>query len=397
MEGVLQMSPLFERQEAEIMSENPLLEVRRLGQSVWLDDIRRGWLESGELKRLIDEDGLAGVTSNPSIFHKAIGGSRDYDEAIRVLAAQGRSREEIYEALTVEDVGRAADLLRPTYDRWGGPRGFVSLEVNPHLAYETERTMAEARRLWSKLARPNVFIKVPATLAGLPAIRQLIGEGINVNVTLLFGLPRYEEVVEAYLSGLEDRAGKGGSLRRVSSVASFFLSRIDVLVDPLLEKMAKAGGDRTALAEKLRGQAALASAKKAFAIYKKLFQGDRFRRLADRGATPQWLLWASPGAKNPAYSDVKYVEPLIGPDTVNTMPMETLDAYRDHGRPKARLEEGLAEAEQVLAELAEAGIDIDRVTRQLEKEGVQKFNEPFDLLMETLDRKREELLREPSA
>lgn len=297
----------------------------------------------------------------------------------------------------MEDVGRAADLLRPTYDRWGGPRGFVSLEVDPHLAYETDRTMAEARRLWSKLGRPNVFIKVPATLAGLPAIRQLIGEGINVNVTLLFGLPRYEEVVEAYLSGLEDRAGQGGSLRRVSSVASFFLSRIDVLVDPLLEKMAEAGGDRAARAEKLRGQAALASAKKAFAIYKKLFQSDRFRRLAERDATPQWLLWASTGAKNPAYSDVKYIEPLIGPDTVNTMPLETLSAYRDHGRPKARLEQGLAEAEQVLAELAEAGIDIDQVTRQLEKEGVQKFNEPFDLLMETLARKRVELLREPSA
>jgi transaldolase len=381
--------------EAGIMSENPLLRLERLGQSVWLDDLRRNFIESGELKRLIDEDGLAGVTSNPSIFNKAIGGSHDYDEAIRTLVAQGKNREEIYEALAVQDVQQVADLLRPKYDRSGGPGGFVSLEVNPHLAYKTDQTITEARHLWSAVHRPNAFIKVPATRAGLPAIRQLISEGINVNVTLLFGLPRYEEVVEAYIRGLEDRAAKGGSLQRISSVASFFLSRIDVLIDPMLEKMRQGGGDKAALAQKLQGQAALASAKKAHDIYKKLFQGDRFRRLADRGATPQWLLWASTGTKNPAYSDVKYVEPLIGPETINTMPLETLQAYRDHGQPEVRLEEGLAEALQVLANLAEAGIDIDKVTQQLEEEGVQKFNEPFDSLLETLARKRGELLREP--
>ncbi|HEY9074598.1 MAG TPA: transaldolase, partial [Desulfobaccales bacterium] len=322
------------------MKENPLLKLTSLGQSIWLDYISRQLIVSGELQRLIDADGLRGVTSNPSIFDKAISGSRDYDADIRKMAMEGRSIEEIYEALTVADVQRAADVFRPLYDRLAGADGFISLEVNPHLAHDTPGTIAEARRLWGKLNRPNVLIKVPATQEGLPAIRQLISEGINVNITLLFGLPRYREVADAYLSGLEQRAAQGLDLA-VSSVASFFLSRIDVLLDPKLEQMAKSGGPLTAAAASLIGEAAIASAKVAYSIYQQIFRDDRYLSLVARGARPQRLLWASTSTKNPAYPDGKYVEPLIGPMTINTLPVETLKAYRDHGDPAARLAEGL--------------------------------------------------------
>ena len=372
------------------MKENPLLKLNGLGQSIWLDYISRQLIVSGELQRLIDEDGLRGVTSNPSIFDKAISGSRDYDADIRQLVLEGRTSEEIYEALTVADVQRAADVFRPLHDHLSGADGFISLEVNPHLAHDTPGTIAEARRLWGKLNRPNVFIKVPATREGLPAIHQLISEGINVNVTLLFGLPRYREVADAYLAGLEERAAQGLHLA-VSSVASFFLSRIDVLLDPKLQQIAKTG-PLAAAAASLIGEAAIASAKVAYAIYQQIFRGDRYLALVARGARPQRLLWASTSTKNPAYPDVKYVEPLIGPMTINTLPVETLKAYRDHGDPAARLAEGLEQAAAVLQRLPELGIDLNQATQQLEDEGVEKFNQPYDHLLGTLEGKRREAL-----
>ena len=279
------------------MKENPLLKLHSFGQSIWLDYIQRRLIDSGELQRLIEEDGLCGMTSNPDIFEKAIEGSHDYDDAVRALARQGKNVEEIYDTLTVEDVVRAADLFRPTYDRLLGRDGFVSLEVNPHLARDTHGTVAEARRLWAALDRPNVFIKVPATLEGLQSIRQLISEGINVNVTLLFGLPRYRQVADAYISGLEARAAKGLPIEGVASVASFFLSRIDVLVDPLLEKIIEKRGAEAQIATGLRGQTAIASAKVAYRIYKEVFGSGRFRELAALGARPQRVLWASTGTQ----------------------------------------------------------------------------------------------------
>ena len=374
------------------MDENPLVKLGTFGQSIWLDYIRRQMIESGELKKFIDADGLKGVTSNPSIFQKAIAGSTDYDEAIRSLVQAGKSVQEIYETLTVEDVGQAADVFRPLYDQVEGKDGFVSLEVNPHLAHDTDGTIAEARHLWRALSRPNVLIKVPATKEGLPAIRQLTSQGINVNVTLLFGLPRYREVAEAYIAGLEARAAQGQPLNRVASVASFFLSRIDVLLDPRLEKLAAAGGPQAQTAKDLIGQVAIASAKEAYRIYREIFGGPRFQKLAASGARPQRLLWASTSTKNPAYPDTKYVEPLIGPDTVNTLPPETLEAYRDHGKPASRLTEAVDRAASGLSRLRDLGIDLDQATQQLEDEGVEKFNQPFDSLMATLEAKRREVL-----
>ena len=366
------------------MSGNSLKRLGSLGQSVWLDYIRRDLIASGQLRRLIEEDGLRGMTSNPSIFEKAIVDSHDYDEDIRAMALKGKGAEAIYEALSQGDVESAADQFRPLYDRTDGQDGYVSLEVNPHLGHDTEGTVEEARRLWAALNRPNVLIKVPATADGLPAIQQLISEGISVNVTLLFGLPRYRQVAEAYIAGLEARAAQGKPLKHLASVASFFVSRIDALVDPLIEELIAQGGKEKDLARKARGQVAIASAKMAYQIYKEVVGGERFRKLAAQSARVQRLLWASTSAKNPDYSDVKYIEALIGPDTVDTIPMETLDAYRDHGKPKARLEQDVEEARSVLGRLHELGIDIDNVTRQLEDEGVEKFNKPFDKLMATL-------------
>jgi transaldolase len=368
------------------MRKNNLKELEALGQSVWLDYIRRDLIIGGRLRRLIEEDGLRGMTSNPAIFEKAITGSPDYDKEIQSLAAQGKDAHAIYDALSLSDVGSAADVFRPLYDRLRGKDGFVSLEVNPHLAHDAAGTIAEGRRLWSALNRPNVFIKVPATTAGLTAIRQLTSEGINVNVTLLFGLPRYREVAEAYISGLEARAAKGLPVKPVASVASFFISRIDTLVDPLLEKIMDRGGKQAESAKTLHGQVAIASAKVAYLMFKEIFGGDRFKRLSGSGARVQRLLWASTGTKNPDYSDVKYVEALIGPETVNTMPPETIDAYRDHGDPQARIEQDLEGARAVLDGLPEVGIRIDKITQQLEDDGVEKFNKPFDKLLDTLSK-----------
>lgn len=372
------------------MKSNPLLKLESFGQSVWLDSISRGMLDSGELLRMINEDGVSGVTSNPSIFEKAIAESNDYDVAIRSLARQGKTAAEIYEELVVEDIQRTADLFRPLYDRMEGRDGFVSLEVSPHLARDSAGTLREARHLWMRVDRPNLLIKVPGTREGLTVIRQLISEGINVNVTLLFGLPRYQAVAEAYIAGLEERAVAGLPLERISSVASFFLSRIDVLVDPLLDKKLMEGGRRENNAFLLHRKVAIASARKAYQLYKEIHTGERFRKLADRGARPQRVLWASTSTKNPAESDVKYVEALIGPETINTIPLETLNAYRDHGNPALRLEDDLEGTEQVLQHLAETGIDLDTVTSQLENEGIEKFVKPFDNLIQALERKKYE-------
>jgi len=366
------------------MKDNPLKQLGTLGQSIWLDYIRRDLIASGQLRRLIEDDGLRGMTSNPAIFEKAISDSQDYDADIQALALQGKNVVEIYEALSQRDVQSAADEFRPLYNAMDGKDGYVSLEVNPHLAHDTDGTIKEARRLWAALDRPNVFIKVPGTAEGLPAIQQLISEGISVNVTLLFGLPRYRQVAEAYIAGIEARAAQGRPVKDVASVASFFVSRIDALVDPLLQKPSAKGGQEAYLDGKLHGQVAIASAKMAYQIYKELFGSDRFKKLAAKGARTQRLLWASTSTKNPRYSDVKYVEALIGPDTVDTAPLETLDAYRDHGDPKDRLELDVEGARWVLAELPNADIKIDEVTQKLEDEGVEKFNQPFDKLMETL-------------
>jgi transaldolase len=369
--------------------KNPLLRLEALGQSIWLDFIRRGMITSGELQQLIDADGLSGVTANPSIFEKAIDGSHDYDQAIHALGLAGKRPVQMYETIAVEDVGHAADLFRPVFERTGGRDGFVSLEVSPRLAHDTDGTIVEAHRFWAALDRPNVLIKVPATREGLPAIRQLTSEGINVNITLLFGLPRYREVTEAYLAGLEERLAKGYPVNKIQSVASFFLSRIDVLVDPLLEELMQAGGGKAELAVATHGEIALASAKVAYRIYQEVFeQGERFRALARQGAHTQRLLWASTGNKNPAYADLKYVEPLIGPDTINTMPIETLDAYRDHGQPAFTVTKNVAQAQRVLAHLAEVGIEIDQITQQLEDEGVRKFDIALDRLLEALEQRR---------
>jgi transaldolase len=378
------------------MKKNPLKQLGTLGQSIWLDYIRRDLIAGGGLRRLIEEDGLLGMTSNPAIFEKAIVDSHDYDEDIRAMALEGKSAEAIYETISQRDVQSAADEFRPLYDRTDGKDGYVSLEVNPHLAHDTNATMLEARRLWDALNRPNVFIKVPATANGLPAIQQLISEGTNVNVTLFFGLSRYRQVAEAYIAGIETCAAEGEPVKQVASVASFFVSRIDALVDPLLEKLIAQGGKEAELAKKVRGQVAIASAKMAYQIHKKIFGSDRFRKLAAKGARVQRLLWASTGTKNPGYSDVKYIEALIGSDTVNTAPMETLDAYRDHGEPKLRLEKDVKEARWVLERLPELGISIDNVTRQLEDEGVEKFNKPFDKLMETLTHRSQRHLKSGS-
>ena len=370
------------------MKKNPLLELEKLGQSIWIDFIRRSMTTSGELRRLIEQDGVSGVTSNPTIFEKAIGESHDYDEAIRALAMEGKTSGEIFETLTVEDIQNVADLLRPTYDRTDGRDGFVSLEVSPLLAHDTSGTIAEARRLRALVDRPNAMIKVPATREGLPAIQQLVGEGININITLLFGLPRYREVTEAYIAGLEKLAAGKKPLRHVASVASFFLSRIDTLIDPRLERQMKPGDPQEGIDKRLQGQTAIASAKVAYQMYKNIFGSERFEALADKGARTQRLLWASTSTKNPAYSDTKYVEPLIGPDTINTVPLETLNAYRDHGHPGRSLDQKLDDAYQVMDNLPAVGIDLDAITQQLENEGVEKFSVSFEKLMGSLKEKQ---------
>lgn len=372
---------------------NPLHALAGLGQSVWLDFIRRSWLEDGTIERLIAEDDLRGMTSNPAIFEKAIAHGREYDAQIGSLIARGvREPLAIYEQVAVDDIRRAADLLAAVYRRTHVRDGYVSLEVSPELAEDAAGTLAEARRLWREVDRPNLMIKVPGTRTCLPVIRTLLAEGINVNITLLFSKDAYSEVAEAYISALEERLGKGLPVDRVASVASFFISRIDTLVDKQIEAKAELvpPTDRARL-QALKGKVAVANAKQAFSLFGGLFASPRWQRLAAAGAVPQRLLWASTSAKNPAYRDVVYVEELIGRDTVNTMPPETIDAFRDHGVASSTLGEGLTEARRQLEELAALGISLDSATDELLAEGVAKFVEPFHKLLAAIAKKTDDL------
>ncbi len=371
---------------------NSLHQLIQCGQSYWLDNLTRGMIQNGALKRRVTEEGLRGVTSNPAIFNKSIVKSKDYDAQLRELARGEASVSEIYDQLVIKDIQDACDILKPVFDTSDGVDGFVSLEVSPYLAHETQGTMQEARRLFKRVNRPNVFIKIPGTKAGLPAIEQMLYEGVHVNITLLFSVERYEHVVEAYVTALERRKAENRPLQNVTSVASFFLSRIDVLVDQLLLHRIPPGDDNNKPARSLLGKVAVANAKLAYQSFKKLFSGDRWKRLEDQGARVQRPLWASTSTKNPQYSDVCYVEPLIGPNTVNTMPEETIAAFADHGKAKENsVEGGIDEANHAMTELQRLGIDFGCVAWQLENEGVQKFIDPFAELMQAIAEKRQRL------
>lgn len=359
---------------------NPLKGLQKYGQSVWLDYIHRNLMRSGELTRLVEQDGVSGVTSNPTIFEKAIAGSHDYDDALRGVLVSHPAVDvgTLYEALAIEDIRMAADILRPVYDEADGADGFVSLEVSPHLAHDTAKTITEARRLRQVVGRPNLMLKVPATPAGIPAIETLIAEGVNINVTLIFSLEQYEAVAHAYLRGVKRHPDP----RRVASVASFFVSRVDAAIDRTLEAI----GTPEALA--LRGQIAIANVKMAYRRFRELFSGERWEGLSKRGARVQRPLWGSTGTKNPTYSDVLYVAELIGPDTVNTIPPATLDAFRDHGRLRGSLTEELLKAAAALDRLVGLNVDLMRITEQLQHEGVAAFTKSYDQLLAALHEKR---------
>lgn len=364
---------------------NPLVELHAFGQSFWYDNIRRKFLEDGTLKHLITEDGLRGMTSNPSIFEQAIGKSDDYDAQITTLLRDGADVNTMYEALALADIQAACDLFADLYEESNGGDGYVSLEVSPHLAHETEDTIAEARRLHAAVGRPNVMIKVPATPEGIPAIRQLIGEGININITLMFSMAHYEAVAQAYIDGLKQLAGNGKDLSRMASVASFFVSRVDSVVDKKLAALDDAA------AASLMGKTAIANSKIVYQRFKELFHGQAFETLREMGAPVQRLLWASTSTKNPDYPDTLYIDNLIGPETVNTMPPTTVDAFRDHGVVASTLEEDVDDARLVLDNLAELGIDLDEVTEQLQVDGVAAFAKSFETLMTAITAKRERL------
>ena len=373
-----------------------LLQLQKCGQSYWLDNLTRGMIRNGELQRRIREEGLRGVTANPSTFNLALK-SGDYDSDVARLAREGYSTDEIYETLLVGDVREACDLLAEVHRATAGVDGFVSLEVSPHLAHDTAGTMREARRLHEAVERPNLFIKVPGTRAGVFAIEQLLYEGISINITLLFSLPSYEAVKEAYLSALERRSMEKRSLHEVTSVASFFLSRIDRLVDQLLLQRDRPseGGP---LSARLRGKAAVAAAKLAYRSFRRTFSSERWDRLAVKDATPQRLLWASTGTKDPSYRDVFYVEPLIGRDTVNTMPEPTIRAFQDHGVVKPnQIDQGVEQAARTIQDLSEAGIDLYCVAWQLEHEGIRQFIDAFDQAHRELEEKRRRAVTKPAA
>lgn len=362
---------------------NPLNKLSSFGQSIWLDLLNRDIMDSGKLKQLIDMDDLSGMTSNPSIFEKAITGSTDYDDDIVMHSNATTDNTEIFFHLAVSDIQRAADIFRPVFDKTHGSDGFVSLEVAPGLAKDTQGTIHQARALWKRVNRKNVMIKIPGTREGIQAIRQCLSEGININVTLLFGLPRYREITEAFMGGLEDRLKAGHPIDHVSSVASFFLSRIDVMTDPLLKEKN---------ADDLVGKIAIASAREAYQIYLHMINSDRFRKLQSQGAQKQRVLWASTSTKDPAFSDVLYVESLIGKDTINTLPMETIDAFRDHGKVKETLTINLNESGNYLKGLKDSGIDIDIITQKLEDEGIEKFNHAFAALLKSIDDKKNKVI-----
>jgi transaldolase len=359
---------------------NPLIALREHGQSVWLDYISRELLKSGDLKRLVEEDGLRGLTSNPTIFENAIGGSSDYDESIQAITESepGIDVHALYERLAIQDIQMAADVLKPVFDETEGNDGYVSFEVSPHLAYDTEATIAEAHRLWDTVDRPNLMIKVPATKDGIPAIEELIKQGVNVNVTLMFSIDHYEAVASAYIHGLENNANPG----KIASVASFFVSRVDTAVDLMLEAI---GSDE---ARALMGKVAVANSQRAYRRFREIFHGDTFAAQRARGARVQRTLWGSTSAKNPDYSDVIYVENLVGPDTVNTMPLVTMNAFRDHGHASDIMMKSLEEADNVLAKASSLGINLEAVTGKLQTDGVKAFADSYDKLIATLDQKR---------
>jgi len=373
------------------MTNNPLLELKILGQSVWLDNIRRGHILSGELKKLIDENGISGETSNPAIFEKAIAGSAaDYASAMQNLMAAGKSAFEIYDALSIEDVRMACAAFRPVYDRTGGADGFVSIEVAPNLARKTAETIAEAKRLFDAVHCPNVMVKIPGTPEGIPAIEECLYSGVNINITLLFSIQAYEAVAWAYIRALERRAAEGKPIDRIASVASFFVSRIDTLADEMLAAKAQTETDPALKAkiESLSGKAAIANAKMAYQLFKKVFADARFLALKAKGARVQRPLWASTSTKNPSYPDTLYVDALIGPDTVNTLPPETIDAFRDHGQPRITIEDDLDGARRVLQGLENAGVSMKAVTQQVLEEGIVKFAKAFDQLLAVIEKKR---------
>jgi transaldolase len=364
---------------------NPIIRLAELGQSVWYDFIKRDLLTSGELKRLIDEDGLRGMTSNPTIFEKAIGGSDLYDKDLK--AQRGKTPAETAEAVMVAEVRSACDLFRPLYDKTGGKDGFVSIECSPGSANDTEATVIEARRLWKSVDRPNVMVKIPGTAAGVPAIRRCLAEGLNINITLLFAVERYEDVMDAYLSALEERVKAGKAIDKLQSVASFFVSRVDTKVDKALADIIAGGGPKADKARNIEHKIAIANAKIAYERFQKAFGGARWSILKDKGANFQRPLWASTSTKNPALPDTLYVEALVGPNTVNTVPPETFIAYRDHGDPKVRVTENLGEAHEQMKTMAQIGLDIRKVTQELEVEGVASFTKSFDALLKAVDQK----------
>lgn len=364
--------------------------LNQLGQQPWLDFVDRKLMHSGHLQRLIEEDGLCGITSNPTIFEKAISSSKDYDTDIRKYVRQGLTAKNIVIRLMVADIQEACDHFRGLYEQTEGTAGFVSIEVDPRLARETEMTIDEAHLLWDWVDRPNVFVKIPGTVEGITAIRQCLADGLNINITLLFSLPRYNKIANTYIEALEDRQGRHQSIGHIASVASFFLSRIDSKIDPLLEHKTlfnDAGETEADLASSLLGTIGIASAKMAYQMYREIFETSRWEHLEHAGARRQKLLWASTGPKNPAFPDLKYIEPLIGPDTVNTMPLETLEAYRDHGGPEVRLEQNIRQANHHLARLSDLGINLEEITDELEEEGIRKFVEPYEKLLELMNKR----------
>jgi transaldolase / glucose-6-phosphate isomerase len=373
-------------------TKNPLRQLLDYGQSMWLDYIRRDLFTTGKLKQLITEDGLRGMTSNPSIFEKAIGDSSLYDDILRSLASRkDLTTTAIYEQIAIRDIQDAADALRPVYEESKFRDGYVSLEVSPYLARKTQETIDEARRLWTAVKRDNVMIKVPGTAEGLPAIRQLIGEGININVTLLFAQEVYVKVAEAYIAGLEDLADRGGNLKKMASVASFFISRIDTMVDSKLDEKLKTTSDpkQQALLKSLMGKVAIANGRLTYQRYQRIFSGPQWQALAAKGAQTQRVLWASTSTKNPNYRDVMYVEELIGPDTVNTMPPATVDAFLDHGRLRNSLTEDVPGAAKVMDDLAHTGISMKEVTDKLTEDGVKLFADAFDKLLAAVEKNRQ--------
>lgn len=368
--------------------DNPLRKLKELGQSVWFDYIRRDLYRSGKLAKLIQEDGLAGMTSNPTIFQKAIAETELYDDDVRRLIVEGKDPADVFDELSAEDVRQAADVFRPVFDETGGNDGFVSIEVGPKLAGDTEGSIREAKRLWAKCDRPNVMVKIPGTAAGVPAIRRCLADGVNINITLLFSVSRYREVMEAYLSALEERVSSGQPIDAIRSVASFFVSRVDTNVDKKLDAISKEGDPkRAAAARALRGKAAIANARLAYQAFREVFGSARFASLARRGARLQRPLWASTSTKDPAYPELYYVEALVAPDTVDTMPPETFEAYRDHGNPQVRIYDDLESVRRVFPRLEELGIQEPEVSRELEEEGVKKFSDSFDSLLKTLAEK----------